>query len=135
MRHRAIAVAAALLLATLTACGSDDVSDATASPSPSTSADPQVAFLASVTAAGFNSWSESQPTDEELVTYPPKWCSEFDADHSVQYVLDDPNLYPIGQDWGTAMPDAQQLVVLAVKAYCPEHRPMVVEELKASGAY
>ncbi|GGW29383.1 hypothetical protein GCM10010381_12460 [Streptomyces xantholiticus] len=135
MRRTAIAVTTALLAATLTACGSDSSSEATASPSPSASVEAEATFLDSVTAAGFSSWSDSQPTDEELVAYPPQWCSEFDADHSVKYVLDDPSLYPIGHNWGTALPDAQQLVVLAVKAYCPEHQAMVVEELKESGAY
>ncbi|KIF66218.1 hypothetical protein HY68_36500 [Streptomyces sp. AcH 505] len=144
MRTRAIAVTAVLLLATLAACGTDDGSGdskadakpAAASPTPPPAAvDPTVKYLADVHAAAFPSWDNTAPTDSELTAFPPDWCQALDAGHSVTYILDQEDLYPIGQTWGTKKEDAEQLVVLGVSSYCPTHRAAVVDELRAAGAY
>lgn len=136
MRTTTAAIAAVLLLGALTACSDDGGDDAkppaeSSAPAP----DPDETFLAAVEAAAFASWEDTGPTDEELVTFPPLWCGELEAGHSVAYLLDDPTYYPIGQDWGTAKPDAQELIVLGTESYCPDMRDQVVEELRASGAY
>lgn len=133
MRRTALAALAAALCLGLTACGSDELAanKPAASATPTTS--PSAAFLASVKAANFESWATAAPTDEELTALPPRWCTELKAGHSAAYILDDESLYPIGQTWGTAKPDAQELLVLGVTAYCPEHREQVTKELRASG--
>lgn len=144
MRTRAITittVTTALLLATLTACGGDGGSDkADSKPAPATSkpaaaVDPATKFLADVHDAAFPSWVDAGPTDSELAAYPPDWCQALDAGHSVAYILDQNDLYPIGQTWGTKIEDAQQLVVLGVTSYCPKHRDAVIAELRDAGAY
>lgn len=130
--------AALLLLAALAAgCGSDGDAKpkATPKPTPTPTVGPEEKFLTSAHASDFDSWKAKGPTDEELVTYPPQWCSELKAGHSVEYILgmQGANLYPIGTDWGTAKPDAQELVVLGVTAYCPELRAQVTDELREGG--
>lgn len=143
MRTRTTITAAALLaaLAGLAGCGSDGKADAkpAASPTPAATltADPEPLFLSSVHAAGFESWKTKGPTDEELVAYPPQWCAELRAGHSVDYILSmqGANLYPIGMGWGTAKPEAQELVVFAVDAYCPTFREQVTKDLRDSGGY
>lgn len=131
MRTRTAAVTAVLLLAALTGCGSDG----DAKPTPTVG--PEEKFLTSVHASDFDSWKAKGPTDVELVAYPPQWCAELTAGHSVEYILgmQGANLYPIGADWGTAKPDAQELVVLGVTAYCPELRAQVTDELRDSGGF
>lgn len=134
MRRTTTATLTAGLLLTLTACGSSEQPTAdkpAASATPTTS--PSTQFLADVKAANFGSWVTAAPSDDELTALPPRWCSELKAGHSATYILDDASLYPIGQTWGTAKPDAQELLVLGVTAYCPEHREQVTEELRASG--
>lgn len=142
MRSRAIAATAALLLATLTACGGDgggsgkaDSKPAAATSKPAAAVDPATKFLADVHAAAFPSWDDTAPTDSELTAFPPDWCQALDAGHSVAYILGQDDLYPIGQSWGTAKEDAQQLVVMGVSSYCPKHRATVTAELRDSGAY
>jgi len=101
--------------------------------SPTTS--PEEEFLADAKGAAFDSWKTAAPTDTELTAFPPQWCAELKAGHGVAYILDDGSLYPIGQTWGTAKADAQELVVLGVTAYCPEYRDQVTQELRDSGTY
>ena len=135
MRRLTTAAAAALLLA-LTGCGSEpDSNKPAASATPSPSVDREAEFLADVKAASFASWKTAAPPDAELVTYPMRWCNEFEAGHSVAYIIGDESLYPIGQTWGTAKADAQELIVLAVTSYCPQYRDQVTEELRGSGQY
>jgi hypothetical protein len=140
-RLTAAALTASLLLA-LTACGASDNPPATpstkngaeaATATPTTS--PEHQFLADAKAAAFESWKTEGPSDAELTAYPPQWCTELKAGHGVAYILDDGDLYPIGQTWGTAKADAQELVVLAVTAYCPEYRDQVTQELRDSGTF
>ncbi|MGW2203407.1 DUF732 domain-containing protein [Streptomyces sp. NPDC001774] len=134
MRRTTTATLAAALLLTLTACGSDEPpADKPAASSATPTTSPSAAYLASVKAANFESWATEAPSDDELTALPPRWCTELTAGHSVAYILDDASLYPAGQTWGTAKPDAQELIVLGVTAYCPEHRAQVTEELRASG--
>lgn len=131
-------ITAALLLAALaTGCGSDGDAKPKAAPKPTPTVGPEEKFLAAARASDFDSWKAKGPTDAELVTYPPQWCAELTAGHSVEYILgmQGANLYPIGTDWGTAKPDAQELVVLGVTAYCPEHRAQVTDELRDSGGF
>ncbi|MGA5069177.1 hypothetical protein ACPB9E_36405 [Streptomyces exfoliatus] len=140
-RHLTTTLTGALLL-TLISCGTADNPPATpsdkggseaATARPTTS--PEQRLLTDVKAAAFESWKTEGPSDAELTAYPPQWCAEFKGGHGVAYVLDSGTLYPIGQTWGTAKADAQELVVLAVTAYCPEYRDQVTKELRDSGAY
>ena len=135
MRRTTTAAIAATLLLTLTGCSSDPTEAEPGTPSPSASTSPEQRFLADAKGANFGSWKTTAPTDAELALYPDQWCAELKAGHSVAYILDDEALYPIGQTWGTAKADAQELVVMAVTAYCPEYRDQVTEELRNSGQY
>ncbi|WP_137991244.1 DUF732 domain-containing protein [Streptomyces vilmorinianum] len=133
MRTRtATAALTAVYLLALTGCGSSDEPTAD---KPATSTSPEDEFLANAKAADFESWKTAAPPDAELAAYPSQWCAELKAGHSVAYILEDAALYPIGEKWGTAKPDAQELVVLGVKAYCPEFGDQVTEELRLSGQY
>lgn len=140
MRTRIATAAAVLLLAALaTGCGSDGDAKPKATPKPTLAptVGPEGKFLTSVHASDFDSWKAKGPTDAELVAYPPQWCAELTAGHSVEYILgmQGANLYPIGTDWGTAKADAQELVVLGVTAYCPGLRAQVTDELRDSGGF
>lgn len=137
MRRTATAVAtAAALLSTLSACG-----DAGAEAEPKASAsttyklNPRDQFLQAVNAAGFESWAETRPSQDELLAFPERWCTELKAGHSVEWLLGDGGLYPIGDNWGTEKPEAQEAVVLGVEAYCPKLKDQVTEELRETGAY
>lgn len=127
--------AAVLLLAPLTACsssGQTDAKPATAAPTISR----QDQFLTAVTQAHVDSWATAGPTDTELAAYPERWCAGLAAGHSVAYLLSiDGGLYPIGENWGTAEPDAQRVLLLGVTVYCPEYRDRVTQELRGSGGY
>jgi len=137
MRRTATALLAVLLLAGAAACGSsgDDRPDAKPSASATPSADPLVKFTKAVDEAQLESYATGIPVAEELGSFPPQWCKALDAGHSVEWMLGDGGLYPIGQDWGTRKADAYQLVLMGVRAYCPKHVGAVTEELKASGEY
>lgn len=134
MRARTTAALAALLLAALTGCGADATPD---KPAATAAVSPDEKFLSAVHDRSWESWAEKKPTDEELATFPPMWCTELKRGHSVAYILDanQGNLYPIGMTWGTKKKDAQELVVLGVESYCPEFRDQVTEELRSSGTY
>lgn len=136
--RRTTALLAAVLAATLTACGGSD-SDSKAESSPSTSPTyklrPQDQFIQAVNAGEFESWAGGLPTAEELWAFPEQWCTELKAGHSVDWLLGEGDLYPMGENWGTKKPEAQELVVLGVSAYCPELRDQVTAELRESGGY
>ncbi|MCT2591117.1 hypothetical protein LHJ74_14570 [Streptomyces sp. N2-109] len=135
----ATTITALLLLPLTAACSSDDSSsDSKATPTASSSTSPKQKFLADVRAAEFASWADARPTNEELLEFPPEWCTELKAGHSVEYVFDDFDgaaLYPSGMDWGTELADANQLLVLGVTAYCPDLREQVTKDLRENGGY
>lgn len=136
MRTKSLA-ATLLLLAGLAGCGSDGGGGAKPAAKPTPTVNPDQQFLTAVRARAFESWNDKGPTDEELAPYPTQWCAELQAGHSVDYVLSlqGANLYPIGMGWGTAKPDAQELVVLGVESHCPALRAQVTQELRDSGGY
>lgn len=120
----------------LAGCSSSGTSDhkPTATPSSSPTVSTEDQYLTAAHGITFN----GAPTDEELLLYPPRWCEELDAGHSVEWMFDmtgGGGLYPIGDEWGTKREDANELLVAGVKAFCPENRDAVVEELRASGGF
>ncbi len=134
MRHTT-ALLAVGLLACLTACGSSgDDKPAAAKPKakPTVSKDDQ--FL---NVALDLEYTDGRPTNAELLEFPPKWCKELEAGHSVKYMFDmsGPDLYPYGLTWGLKDEAAYELLVAGVRVYCPTYRDQVVEELQASGKY
>ncbi|WP_432021097.1 DUF732 domain-containing protein [Streptomyces sp. 1222.5] len=137
MRHHAATVllAAGLLL---TGCSKTD-GKADAKPSPSKAVSKADAFLHAVRAANVKSWTKKGPTDDELLDYPQEWCDALDAGHSVKWLFttvgDGGSLYPIGVDWGTYEADADAVLVMGVKAYCPRNLADVKEQLRATGEY
>lgn len=138
--HRHFTALTVGLLLALTACGTADnppstPSDKGGAEASTATSSPEQQFLTDAKAAGFDSWKTEGPTDAELATYPPQWCTELKGGHGVAYILDDGDLYPIGPTWGTKKAEAQELVVLGVTAYCPEYRDQVTQELRDSGTY
>lgn len=130
-RTAAGTLAAALLLTACSAAGT------TAKPKPSPTISKREQFLNAVHAADFQSWSDKSPTDDDLAAYPTKWCRALASGHSVDWMfsIGGGKLYPSGWDWGTRKDDAHELLLLAVKVYCPASRDQVVEELRGTGAY
>lgn len=137
MRRTATTLLAVLLAGAAVGCGSssDDKPDARPSASATPSADPLVTFSKAVDKAQLESYATGIPVADELGAFPPQWCSALDEGHSVEWLLGEGDLYPIGQDWGTEKTDAYQLVVLGVRAYCPKREAAVKDELRASGEY
>ncbi|MGW1497564.1 hypothetical protein ACWCQW_03050 [Streptomyces mirabilis] len=138
MRHTTTVLLAALLLAATTGCGSssdDGKPEAKPSASATPSVDPLVKFTKSVDEAQLESYATGVPAFQDLEVFPPEWCKALDEGHSVEWMLGDGGLYPIGQDWGTKKADAYQLVLLGVRAYCPKQAAAVTDELKALGEY
>jgi hypothetical protein len=132
MRARtATAALAAVLLLTAGCTGS---SGDKAEPAPTVSKEDK--FLADLNDTDITSWNDKRPADEEILLFPEDWCAGLKKGHSVEYLFGDGGgLYPIGSDWGTKKDDAYTVLVLAVTAYCPEHRDAVTEELRESGDY
>lgn len=139
MRRTSLALlAAACLLAGLTACGTDSPSNdkpaaQSSSPSPSPWVVQREQYLEAAHSIPFN----GTPSDVELLGYPEPWCDALKEGHSVEWMFDifKGGMYPIGEEWGTAEPDAHELLVAGVRVYCPEHLSAVQEELRASGKY
>jgi len=142
MRHTATAVlAAGLLLALTTGCGSSSGHDNAGSkpstagtPSPSTSAEREGQYIYDSQDIAFTT---RRPSNDELLAYPPKWCAGLDDGHSVKWLFSSGGggLYPIGQDWGTVEKNAYRLLLVGVKAYCPQHTDAVTAELRETGDY
>ena len=138
MRHHTTTVAVLLTAGlALTACSGSSHND---KPAPTTTpatatADPKAQFLAAAHAANLASWAEKAPTDTELAPFPVEWCENLNQGHSVAWILGQDDLYPIGQDWGTANPDAEKLVLLGATYYCPDKKGQVEAELRAAGDY
>ncbi|MFJ1964035.1 hypothetical protein [Streptomyces massasporeus] len=135
MRRTATTITAALLLA-LTACGSGDDTASASKPSASPSVDRAGQFI---TASQDLEFVTMRPSNDELLTFPPRWCKELEAGHSVEWMFDmfgdGGDLYPLGDGWGMLLTDANELLVAGVRAYCPKHLDTVTEELRASGEY
>ncbi|MEU9142103.1 hypothetical protein AB0D33_40250 [Streptomyces sp. NPDC048404] len=106
-----------------------------ASASSTPSANPLVVFTKAVDDAQLESYATGIPAYQELRVFPPQWCKALGDGHSVEWILGDGDLYPIGQDWGTRKEDAYHLVLMGVRAYCPKHEGAVKEELRESGAF
>ena len=134
MRRTIILLAACLALAGCSDSGGDTAAS-TPSPSPTPSVAPVIPFMKSVEGANFASYETGIPPFQELELFPPEWCKALGEGHSVEWLLGDGGLYPVGQEWGTEKSDAYQLVVLGVRAYCPKNAAAVIEELRALGAY
>lgn len=141
MRHTVTAAAAVLLFALgATACGSDHSSDAgskpsaSGTPSPSTSAEREGQYIYDAQDIPFTT---RRPSNDELLAYPPKWCKALDEGHSVEWMFSTGggDLYPIGPDWGTVEKNADRLLIVGVKVYCPQHLDAVTGELRQSGKY
>ncbi|MET7494332.1 hypothetical protein [Streptomyces sp900116325] len=126
---------AAAVLASLAACGSTSDDKTPAKPKASPSVSKEGKFLDAVHLASWRSWAERQPSDGDLIDFPQEWCDGLGAGHSVKWMFDEGGLYPYGQDWGTQKQEANELLLMGVKAYCPELREQVVSELRDSGAY
>ncbi|MET8289502.1 hypothetical protein ABZV80_30325 [Streptomyces sp. NPDC005132] len=90
---------------------------------------------AAVDKAQLESYATGIPVADELGEFPPRWCKALGQGHSVEWLLGEGDLYPIGQDWGTKKADAYQLVLLGVQAYCPKREVVVKAELRELGAY
>ncbi|MEU5043190.1 hypothetical protein [Streptomyces griseorubiginosus] len=142
MRHTVTTAATVLLLALATAgCGggdddakTNDKPPTSAAPSPSSSEALAAQYLAESQQIPFTS---HRPTVDELLDYPPKWCAALADGHSVEWMFSSGggSLYPIGNDWGTVEADANKLLLVGVKVYCPKHLAAVTAELKAAGKY
>ena len=133
MRTRTTIAASALLVAALTSCSSSESDKVKSKPSPSATVSKETRYLTAARDINFN----GTPRTDELEAYPPQWCEALQSGHSVQWMFDmgGGDLYPIGMDWGTAKADANELLVVGVRAYCPEHLKTVQEELRSTGEY
>lgn len=130
------ALLAATTCLTLASC-SDTSSDAKTKTSSTPTTDPGDAFISSVIDAHLDSYADGVPAAAELKAFPPQWCTSLDSGHSVAWLfsMQQGNLYPVGQTWGTEKSDAYEVLVLGVKTHCPKHTDAVLEELRASGEY
>lgn len=126
----------ALVVAALALAGCSSSSDAADSkPSPKPTVDKRETFLAAARSAGFKSWTEKPPSDDELAGFPSEWCAALDEGHSADWLFNEGGLYPYGMDWGTKKPEAYQLLVMGVRVYCPKHQGQVKAELRETGEY
>lgn len=133
MRRTAVLLAAVCLA--LAGCSSGGKgADAKPSASSSPTVDKAAQFLTAAHGITFN----GAPSDDELLAYPPQWCDALASGHSVEWMFDmtgGGNLYPIGMEWGMAKADANELLLVGVKAYCPAEAATVTAELRAAGEY
>ena len=134
MRRTVLLLAACLAVAGCSGSGGDTAAS-TPSPSVSPSVAPVIPFMKSVEKAQLASYETGIPPFQELEVFPPEWCTALGEGHSVEWLLGEGGLYPIGQEWGTEKSDAYQLVVLGVRAYCPKREAAVTAELRAAGKY
>ncbi|TVL89792.1 DUF732 domain-containing protein [Streptomyces sp. SAJ15] len=138
MRTRTTVAAATLAALLLTGCSDSNTHDKPKTePKPTHTVSKQDRFLSAVHDADFASWADKGPTDDELLDYPAQWCEALHSGHSVDYIFSGggAGLYPIGMEWGTKREDANEVLLLAVTAYCPKYRSQVAQDLRASGAY
>ncbi|WP_030798924.1 hypothetical protein [Streptomyces sp. NRRL S-337] len=132
MRHSTAAVGILTAALLLTACGGNQDK-----PKAKPTTPPSDKFLGAIVDHPVHSWDDSGPTQKELLAYPPKWCAALKDGHSVDYLFDPTQgrLYPIGVDWGTEKSDANEVLAMAVEAYCPTYRGRVLQELRKGGDY
>lgn len=133
MRRTTILLATLLLAGTAACGGGDDTADSKPSASPSASKEDRYLDAA----RGMPYTEAGEPTEAELLVFPPQWCASLDQGHTVEHMfsLSGENLYPVGYDWGLKRADANELLVAGVKVYCPKHSAAVLDELRASGEY
>ncbi|GCD46137.1 DUF732 domain-containing protein [Streptomyces paromomycinus] len=129
MNIRTTAVGALTLGLLLAACGTQEQPKAEPTRTPSDK------FLGAIVDHPIHSWDDNGPSQTELLAYPPEWCTALKQGHSVDYLFGKGGLYPIGMEWGTNKEDARQVLIMAVEAYCPQHRERVVQELRSNGDY
>ncbi|MEU6497548.1 hypothetical protein ABZ890_45585 [Streptomyces sp. NPDC046984] len=134
MRRTAATVLLAAALALASCSNSSDESKAAAKPRPSPTIDKAGQFI---TASQDLNFSGRHPSSDELLAFPPKWCKELQAGHSVACMFDltGPDLYPYAADWGMKKSDAYRLLVAGVLGYCPKYADQVTQELRESGDY
>lgn len=141
MRHTTTGLAVLAAAALLAGCSSSGHPHHTAS---TTAATVQAAptmpvrdrFLSAINAANIQSWEHNGPSDDELAAYPDQWCGALAQGHSVQWMFSkDGGMYPIGDTWGTQEADADQVLLIAVRYYCPTRKAEVEKELRAAGNY
>lgn len=133
----------ALLLAALTlsvaGCstgdGSESGGDKPAKPKAAPTADRGEMFMTAVKDADLASYTDGMPPTGQLKSFPKQWCDALEAGHSVEWILGDGGLYPLGDGWGTEKTDAHQLILLATNSHCPQYTKQVREELADSGEY
>ena len=138
MRHTTVTILLAATTLALAGCSSgSEPEKQKPSASATPSADPAVKFMSAIEDARLDSYATGIPAADELTGFPREWCTALDEGHSVEWMFDmtEGGLYPVGVDWGTEKSDAFELLVLGVKAYCPENSSVVLEELRASGEY
>ncbi|MGI5405166.1 hypothetical protein ACQEV9_00050 [Streptomyces chartreusis] len=119
----------------LAGCANSSDGKATAEASASSSVDREGQF---VTATQSLEFTTMRPSNDELLTYPPRWCKELDAGHSVEWmfdIFDGGGLYPVAEGWGMEKPAANELLMAGVKVYCPKHLGTVRDQLRKSGEY
>jgi hypothetical protein len=134
MRNTTTALLATILLAGLTACGSSSDDKPAAKPKATPTVSKKDQYLKGTRDITFN----GAPSDTDLLVFPMLWCQELESGHSVEWMFDitgGGGLYPVGEEWGTKKADANELLLVGVKAYCPEQLDVVLEELRASGEY
>jgi hypothetical protein len=133
--NRCIAATAVLAASlALAGCGNTHTdAKPAAKPKHTATVSKETLYLADAHGIQFN----GTPSDDDLLLFPPEWCKALDAGHSVEWMLSigGGGLYPAGDDWGTAKPDAYTLVVSGVKGWCPRNLADVKEQLRASGGY
>jgi hypothetical protein len=137
MRHTTTAVLLATSLA-LVGCSNSSSHDSkpAAKPKASPTVDKAGQFITAVQDANIE-FSTMHPSNDELLSFPPKWCAGLANGHSVKYLFSDDGagLYPWGDEWGMEQGDADKMLVVAVKTYCPKYEAQVTKELRDSGEY
>lgn len=137
MRTTTTTTLAALLLVSLTACGTVDGSSTpgTTAPSPEDTRTAKQRFLVDAFSADFEGWTDFAPIETDLAHFPAAWCKELGQGGTVASLFDKKgDLYPAGSDWGTTKSDANKLLLIAVDTHCPELRNQVTEELNEQSA-
>ncbi|MFF7369367.1 hypothetical protein [Streptomyces tricolor] len=132
----ALAALVLITAASLTACGGNDTKPtAKAKPTPIQTIAKEDKFLDAVHLTSWQSWQDTQPADGELIEFPQMWCEGLTEGHSVAFLFSEGGLYPSGRDWGTRKAEANELLLMGVKAYCPDKVDEVTQELRDSGEY
>jgi hypothetical protein len=134
--HRSSTVLLAVLLCAgaATGCSSNSDSDAKPAASKTPTISKETRYLTAAREITFN----GTPSDDELLALPPKWCDGLAGGHSVEWLFDltgGGGLYPVGMEWGTARPDANELLLVGVKTHCPDQTAAVTAELRSTDQY